>query len=362
MGFDAIKPFLDEDISAFVLCKTSNPSSNQIQSLEVENKLTIYQEVAKMVSTWNAGKNLGLVVGATDIEALKKVREVAPNLWILSPGIGAQGGDLEESVKYGMRDDGMGIVFNVSRGISRASDMTAKINEYKEQIKNIKITDKPSSKLLPYQREFIEFAIKHEVLRFGSFKLKSGRMSPFFFNAGRFSTGEAMNKLGYYYFSALQQNPIDFDIIFGPAYKGITLACALSMTIDKHLGKTTPYAYDRKEAKEGGEGGNIVGADVNGKKILIIDDVITAGTAIGEACKLLQNSKPVGVIICLDRQEKGKDSDESAIQEVEKKYGIPVISVIKLEHIVEYLREKGDKEEELKALMEYRQKYGAKEI
>lgn len=376
MGYDAIKPFLDENIDAFILCKTSNPSSDEIQSIKTTNGKYVYEEVCELVKKWNIdGNHLGLVVGATDVESLKKVREIDGKVWILSPGIGAQGGNLEDSIKYGMRsEDKMGIIFNVSRGISRSKDMSGEIDKYKSNIetamKELSIPAAPSTtpKLENYKREFIEFAIKNEVLKFGSFKLKSGRISPFFFNAGCFNSGAAMNKLCYYYYCALEDylqknKDMKFDVIFGPAYKGINLCCGLSMIIDQYSkGKlSSAFCYNRKEAKDGGEGGVLIGSEIKGKKVLLIDDVITAGTAIGESMTMMKDneSEAVGVIICLNRQEKGKDTDESAIAQVEKNYGIPVISVIKLADIITYLEEKGDKKEELANLMEYRSKYGA---
>ncbi len=209
-----------------------------------------------------------------------------------------------------------------------------------------------------YQQEFIEFALSSNVLRFGEFTLKSGRVSPYFFNAGLFNTGEALAKLGQYYAQALKDSTIQFDILFGPAYKGIPLAssCAISLATQHNM--NVPYSFNRKEAKDHGEGGNIVGAALKGN-ILIIDDVITAGTAIREAMDIISNAgaQAAGVLIALDRQEKGK-AELSAIQEVEQQYNIPVISIIKLADLVEYIKDKPEYSQYLPDVEAYREQYG----
>ncbi|MDH2433540.1 orotate phosphoribosyltransferase [Pokkaliibacter sp. MBI-7] len=209
-----------------------------------------------------------------------------------------------------------------------------------------------------YQREFIEFAIQQQVLRFGEFTLKSGRTSPYFFNAGLFNSGLALARLGKCYAEAILQSGIEFDVILGPAYKGIPLAAATAVALAEHHGRDVPYVFNRKEAKDHGEGGNLVGAPLQGR-VLIIDDVITAGTAIREVMALIEQhgATPAGVVIALNRQEKGK-GELSAIQEVERDYSMPVASIISLEQIVEFLAEQGDKEAELAAIRQYRQSYG----
>ncbi|PPC77681.1 orotate phosphoribosyltransferase [Pokkaliibacter plantistimulans] len=209
-----------------------------------------------------------------------------------------------------------------------------------------------------YQREFIEFAIQQQVLRFGEFTLKSGRTSPYFFNAGLFNSGLALSRLGKCYAEAILQSGIEFDVILGPAYKGIPLAAATAVALAEHHGRDVPYVFNRKEAKDHGEGGNLVGAPLQGR-VLIIDDVITAGTAIREVMALIEQhgATPAGVVIALNRQEKGK-GELSAIQEVERDYSMPVASIISLEQIVEFLAEQGDKEAELAAIRQYRQSYG----
>ena len=209
-----------------------------------------------------------------------------------------------------------------------------------------------------YQKEFIEFAIKNDVLRFGEFTLKSGRVSPYFFNAGLFNSGEALAKLGQYYAAAIKDSAVKFDVLFGPAYKGIPLATTCAVALYEHQNTNIPYSFNRKEAKAHGEGGNIVGAPLEGD-ILIIDDVITAGTAIRESMDIIAaaEANPAGVIIALDRQEKGT-GDLSAIQEVEQQYSIPVLSIIKLEHLITYIEGNPDFSEYLDKVKAYRDQYG----
>ena len=209
-----------------------------------------------------------------------------------------------------------------------------------------------------YQREFIEFAIEQNVLRFGEFTLKSGRVSPYFFNAGLFNTGEALAKLGRCYAAAIQESGIEFDVLLGPAYKGIPLATTTAVALYDHHERNVPYVFNRKEAKTHGEGGNLVGAALEGK-VMIIDDVITAGTAIREVMTLIDNAgaTPAATVIALNRQEKGK-AELSAIQEVERDYNMPVVSIVSLDDIVEFLTEKGDMAKELAAIEAYRTAYG----
>lgn len=209
-----------------------------------------------------------------------------------------------------------------------------------------------------YQKEFIEFALSQNVLRFGEFTLKSGRTSPYFFNAGLFNTGAALARLGDFYAAAITESKLDFDVLFGPAYKGIPLAACTAVSLATRHQLDIPYSFNRKEAKDHGEGGSIVGSALKGK-ILIIDDVITAGTAIRESMDIIQaaGALPAGVIIALDRQEKGT-TDKSAIQEVEAQYGIPVLSIIKLEHLISYLQDKPEMHASLEAVTAYRAQYG----
>ena len=209
-----------------------------------------------------------------------------------------------------------------------------------------------------YQHDFLDFAIKAGVLRFGQFTLKSGRISPYFFNAGLFNTGANLAELGRFYARAIVDAGIDFDVLFGPAYKGIPLAAVTVAALwDSHK-IDAPYAFNRKEAKDHGEGGSIVGHELKGK-VLIIDDVITAGTAIRESMEIIhsQGAVPAGVVIALDRQEKGRD-ERSAIQEVEQEYGLPVAAIVRLEHLVDYLRENPEPPGSLEGIMSYREQYG----
>ena len=196
------------------------------------------------------------------------------------------------------------------------------------------------------------------MLRFGEFTLKSGRVSPYFFNAGLFNSGEALAKLGQYYAAAINESSVKFDVLFGPAYKGIPLATTCAVALYEHQNINIPYSFNRKEAKAHGEGGNIVGAALEGD-ILIIDDVITAGTAIRESMDMIAaaGAKPAGVIIALDRQEKGT-GELSAIQEVEQQYTIPVLSIIKLEHLITYIEGNPDFAQYLDKVKAYREQYG----
>ncbi|GAA0699939.1 orotate phosphoribosyltransferase [Marinobacterium maritimum] len=212
--------------------------------------------------------------------------------------------------------------------------------------------------MLDYQREFIEFALEKNVLRFGEFTLKSGRKSPYFFNAGLFDSGLALAKLGRFYAAALENSGIEYDVMLGPAYKGIPLAAATCVSLASEYAKDVPYVFNRKEAKDHGEGGNLVGAPLEGR-VLIIDDVITAGTAIREVMAIIEQAgaQPAATLIALDRQEKGK-GELSAIQEVERDYQMPVISIISLADLVEYLQEQGNMADELAAIQAYREQYG----
>ncbi len=213
-----------------------------------------------------------------------------------------------------------------------------------------------------YQREFIDFAMQIGVLRFGEFTLKSGRISPYFFNSGLFNTGLSLSKLGKFYAQALAQSGVSFDVLFGPAYKGIPLTSACSIALAEYHNINIDYSFNRKEAKDHGEGGSIVGAALK-NKIMIIDDVISAGTSVRESFDLIDQAgaTAAGVIIALDRQEKGK-GNISAIKEIEQQYHIPVISIITLEHLIDYLNEDQNKNSDLSQYKEkvelYRDQYG----
>ena len=209
-----------------------------------------------------------------------------------------------------------------------------------------------------YKKEFLDFSLDVGVLRFGEFTLKSGRLSPYFFNAGLFNTGAALARLGRYYAQAIMDAGIEFDVLYGPAYKGIPLAAVTAAALYDQHRKDVAYAFNRKETKDHGEGGVIVGHPLEGR-VLIIDDVISAGTSVRESMDIIQQqgAKAAGVVIALDRQEKGQ-GELSAIQEVERDYGIPVASIVKLGDLVAYLEEKGSSDAQLAAVKAYRQQYG----
>lgn len=330
MGWDSISPFVTGKYShkgAFLLCKTSNPGSNDILTQKLSDDKLLYEQIAKLSKSWNesedhaAGNKLGLVVGATDIEALARVRNVAgDDVWILSPGVGFQGGDLIGTMKNGLNSKGSGLLVPISRGISRAENIKQKSEEFRDLMNNARqeiLTGKSQTNscedIADYQRKFIEFSLSQGVLKFGSFVLKSGRTSPYFFNAGLFSSGAALSSLGRAYAESIvasefnNNGTITFDVIFGPAYKGISLGAVVASALYNDFGIDVGFAYNRKEAKDHGEGGVLVGASMKGKRVLIVDDVITAGTAIRESFSMLTGPTgaiPVGVSIALDRAEK----------------------------------------------------------
>ena len=210
----------------------------------------------------------------------------------------------------------------------------------------------------PYQRQFIEFALSKQVLKFGEFTLKSGRTSPYYFNAGLFNTGRDLALLGRFYAAALMDSGIEFDLLFGPAYKGIPIATTTAVALAEHHERDVPYCFNRKEAKDHGEGGNLVGSVLQGR-VMLVDDVITAGTAIRESMEIIaaNDATLAGVLISLDRQERGR-GEISAIQEVERDYQCQMISIITLKDLIAYLEEKPEMAESLKAVKEYRMQYG----
>src|ERR1700675_4587868 len=214
---------------------------------------------------------------------------------------------------------------------------------------------------LAYQSDFIDLCVRQGVLRFGSFTLKSGRESPYFFNAGLFSTGAAIGAVGRAYAAALTASGLAFDTLFGPAYKGIPLATITAAALAEHAGRDLPFAFNRKEAKGHGEGGSIVGGPLRGK-VLIVDDVITAGTAIRESIDIIKaaGAAPAGVLLAMDRQERAPQSHLSAVQEVRDQYGIPVIAVVNLADLMHHVSLQGRKEDLLR-MQTYRERYGLAE-
>lgn len=208
-----------------------------------------------------------------------------------------------------------------------------------------------------FTQEFIQFAIEKQVLRFGEFKTKAGRLSPYFFNAGLFNDGDSLMKLGEFYAASILNSGIQFDMLFGPAYKGITLAASIAIALARQ-GRNVPYAYNRKEAKDHGEGGTVVGALLRGR-VLIVDDVISAGTSVRESVDIIttHGAQPAGVAIAIDRQERGL-GELSAVQEVQNSNGIPVCSIASLAGLIDYLQNQPDMAQNLSAIKAYRKQYG----
>jgi uridine monophosphate synthetase len=380
MGWDSVEPFVGSraDRGAFVLCKTSNPSSNELETLALCEGGLLYERVARLCAStkWNAHGNLGLVVGATDTEAMRRARAAAPGLWILAPGVGFQGGDLETAAAAGLRADGLGLLVPISRGISRAEDPRAAFEGFRAQINEVRRKVAAAGRppvappvtgagvaLAEHQTKFFQLALSCGVLKFGSFTLKSGRTSPYFFNAGLFASGKALDGLGRYYAQAIVDAKVEFDVLFGPAYKGIPLAAVVALSLSRDHGRDVPFAYNRKEAKDHGEGGVLVGASVKGKKVLVVDDVITAGTAIRESIDILgkEGGSVAAVVIALDRQERASDTNPlSAIQGVKKDFGIDVVPIVALDDLLGYLKQsQGAFEPQVLAAVEaYRAQYG----
>ncbi len=209
-----------------------------------------------------------------------------------------------------------------------------------------------------YRHEFLAFAVERGVLRFGEFTLKSGRVSPYFFNTGGFRTGGDLARLGRYFTRALEASAPPYDMLFGPAYKGIPLVAAVAIALALDYGREVPYAFNRKEAKGHGEGGGTVGAPLAGR-VLIVDDVISAGTSVHESVEIIRaaGATPAGLAIALDRQERGR-GERSAVEEVEARYGLPVVCIARLDDLIEFLETQGGQPETLEAIRAYRDRYG----
>ncbi|MFP4155213.1 MAG: orotate phosphoribosyltransferase [Halothiobacillaceae bacterium] len=209
-----------------------------------------------------------------------------------------------------------------------------------------------------YKQAFLDFAMAQEALSFGEFTLKSGRLSPYFFNAGAFSSGRALGRVGRFYAEAILEADLQFDVVFGPAYKGIPLAAATAIALAEQTGQDVPWCFNRKEAKDHGEGGSLVGAPLEGR-VLIVDDVITAGTAVRESIAIIEaaGAHPVGVAIMMDRQERGT-GEHSAIQEVERDHALEVIAIARLEDVITYAQRTPAVQPHAEAIKIYRKKYG----
>ncbi|KAA0149999.1 hypothetical protein FNF29_05619 [Cafeteria roenbergensis] len=409
MGADSVDPFAASGKpeaagarpaaarGAFVLCKTSNPSSSEVQSLPLAAgaagaATTVFEAVALSSAKWGCGSaNVGLVVGATDLDALRRVRRLRPDVWILAPGVGAQGASAADVAAAAVRPDGLGVLVPVSRGISRAEDPAAaarslcsELNEAREAAAaaagaagaaaaaeaasapaaggGVAVAGSPS--LAPHQLSFLRTAIAEGVLRFGSFTLKSGRSSPYFFNAGRFVRGSAVAAVGAAYARAVIDSGLEFDVVFGPAYKGIPLATAVGMSLAA-AGADTAVAYNRKEAKDHGEGGLLVGADVAGKRVLLVDDVMSSGKAVLEAAEVLSaaGATLAGVVVGLDRQERRSATDaRPSTAFVAEELGIRVVSVARLDDLITLLEAAADPAtaEHLPAMAAYRDEWGVR--
>jgi len=208
-----------------------------------------------------------------------------------------------------------------------------------------------------FRKDFIAYCLEQGVLKFGQFVTKSGRTTPYFFNAGLFNTGASLERLAQFYAKAILASGVKFDMLFGPAYKGIVLAASTAVALARE-GRSVPFAFNRKEAKDHGEGGELVGAPLAGR-VLIVDDVLTAGTAVGESLRMIaaHGATPAGVAISLDRMERGT-GQLSAIQEIEKRHGIPVVSIASLDDLVGFLGDRAEFRQNLQAIREYRQLYG----
>jgi orotate phosphoribosyltransferase len=350
----------------------------ELQSISTMDGRAMFERVLDCCLRWQQHEPeslIGIVAGATDVDSLKKIRESAPDIWILCPGVGAQGGEPCRVCPAGLRNDASGILISVSRALSKADDMAAAAIALRDEINQLRqekvaavaaaASAESSTHLRSYQRDFIEFALGQRALQFGSFTLKSGRTSPYFFNAGNLCSGRSISMLGRCYAQAIHDAGVQFDVIFGPAYKGIPLATAFAMAWFEMFGESKDVSYNRKEVKDHGEGGLLVGAAVSGQRVLIIDDVITAGTAIRESVNFLvaSGAQIVGTVVSLDRQERAGDASLSAIQQVEQDFGFPVFSIVRLEELVRFLQTSEvssieNLDQHLENMRSYRDTYG----
>lgn len=306
LGGEALRPFLTRsDRGAFVLCKTSNPGADEFQALPVDDKM-LYEVVAQHAQTWNTNGNVGLVVGATDPQALARVRAAAPDLWFLVPGIGAQGGDLQASLEAGLRPDGMGLIINVSRAISKADDpgaaarkMRDEINHWRLEIGNWKLKDRaPTSNIQPLTSisRLAQDLVDSQCVRFGQFKLKSGIISPIYLDLRRLVTHPPiLRRVAQAYAEKLKE--LSFDRLAGIPYAALPIATAIALEINR------PLIYPRREAKDYGTQALIEGDYQSGETIVVIDDLATTGGSKIEAIQKLEAAglKVRDIVVLIDR-------------------------------------------------------------
>ena len=385
LGYDAIAPFVTGPYAGkgcFVLCATSNGSAEEVQSDELRGTVAALCGGAWAAQTAEASRPLGLVVGATKPAAVAAARRANGAAWILAPGVGAQGASASDVVAAALAGNAapsrasLRLVVPVSRAVANAPDPKAKAAELRDEINaavECALAKPPAPSIAPHQRAFIDCVLDTGALKFGAFTLKSGRASPYFFNAGKVCDGPNVLSLFEAYAAAIVASGLDFDVIFGPAYKGIPLCAGVAAALAKR-GVTARFAYNRKEAKDHGEGGTLVGADVAGKKVLLVDDVISAGTAVREATGILKQAGAVLVAVCVavDREEVtgGAAPPEpgaprvSAVAAVQRDLGVPVVPIVTLTDLLAYLdAAKGGDAETAKhadAVRDYRAVYGAR--
>ena len=389
LGYDAIGPFLSGKYcgkGCFVLCATSNGSAEEVQDPELRSLVArlCRDDGAWGLKTPAASRPLGLVVGATKPEAVVAARSANGDAWILAPGVGAQGATAADVVGAALAGGGGGdtagggalrLVVPVSRAIANAPDPRAKARDLRDEINAAVEAAAPSSSsaIKAHQRAFIDCVLSTGALKFGAFTLKSGRSSPYFFNAGKVCDGANVAKLFDAYAAAVAACGVAFDVVFGPAYKGIPLCAGVAASLAAKHGVDVSFAYNRKEAKDHGEGGTLVGADVAGKRVLLVDDVISAGTAVREATAILKanGANLVAVCVAVDRQEVTGGADApppgaprvSAVDAVRADLGVPVVPIVTLTDLLAYLdAAKGADAETTKhadAVREYRRVYGA---